>query len=280
MDRKAALATYDEQVRRGANADGPGARVERAGEVVRYVSDDPEGEATVLWSKLDGASAGRAIAEQVEHFAALGRAFEWKHYAHDAPADLAARLRAAGFEPGGEETLMVAEAAAAVAAAEASVAGATGPGDEGGWPGALRVREARDEAGVDLVVRVHEEVFGVKHAWLRRALLARLERAPEAMSAFVATVGERAVCAGRVEFHRGTDFASLWGGGTLPAFRGRGAYRALVARRARLAAERGFRYLHVDASPASRPVLERLGFARLTTTTPYVWRPAEAPPPA
>ncbi|MGH3000929.1 MAG: GNAT family N-acetyltransferase, partial [Gaiellaceae bacterium] len=28
--------------------------------------------------------------------------------------------------------------------------------------------------------------------------------------------------------------------------------------------------LYVDALPTSRPILERLGFERLTTTTPYV----------
>ena len=41
----------------------------------------------------------------------------------------------------------------------------------------------------------------------------------------------------------------------------------------RLAAARGYRYLQVDASPDSRPILERLGFIRLARTTPYVWEP-------
>ena len=55
--------------------------------------------------------------------------------------------------------------------------------------------------------------------------------------------------------------------------RGRGIYRALVARRAAIAQERGIRYLQVDASDDSRPILERLGFTPLTTSTPYIWRP-------
>jgi hypothetical protein len=29
----------------------------------------------------------------------------------------------------------------------------------------------------------------------------------------------------------------------------------------------------VDASDASRPILERLGFIAVTTTTPWVWSP-------
>jgi GNAT superfamily N-acetyltransferase len=57
---------------------------------------------------------------------------------------------------------------------------------------------------------------------------------------------------------------------TLPEFRGRGLYKATVARRAELARERGYRWLYVDALPTSRPILECLGFVKLTTTTPYV----------
>ncbi len=45
------------------------------------------------------------------------------------------------------------------------------------------------------------------------------------------------------------------------------------ATRARLAVARGIRYLQVDASASSRPILERLGFVAVTTTTPYVWSP-------
>jgi GNAT superfamily N-acetyltransferase len=81
------------------------------------------------------------------------------------------------------------------------------------------------------------------------------------------------VAAGWVEFHPGSRFAGLWGGATLRQWRGRGIYRALVARRAQLAAARGVRYLQVDASSESAPILRRLGFQALATTTPYVWTP-------
>jgi len=74
-------------------------------------------------------------------------------------------------------------------------------------------------------------------------------------------------------FRPGTDFAGLWGGSTLPAWRGRGIYRAMVAARAQRAAARGVRYLQVDASDDSAPILRRLGFRAVTTTTPYVWAP-------
>lgn len=59
-----------------------------------------------------------------------------------------------------------------------------------------------------------------------------------------------------------------------PTWRGKGIYRALITHRAALAADLGYRYLQVDASDQSRPILERLGFAALTVTTPYVYEVA------
>jgi hypothetical protein len=46
-----------------------------------------------------------------------------------------------------------------------------------------------------------------------------------------------------------------------------------VAYRARIAASRGCRYLQVDASDDSRPILARLGFETLSTTTPFNYVP-------
>jgi GNAT superfamily N-acetyltransferase len=92
----------------------------------------------------------------------------------------------------------------------------------------------------------------------------------------IASFDGTAVAAGRVEYQPDTDFASLWGGGTLPAWRGRGVFRSLVAYRAALASARGFRYLQVDASSDSQPILRRLGFVELATTTPFA-HPGQGP---
>ena len=74
-------------------------------------------------------------------------------------------------------------------------------------------------------------------------------------------------------FYPGTEFGYLAGGSTLATWRNRGLYRALVAVRARRAVPRGVRYLLVDASDDSAPILRRLGLRPVTTTTPYVWTP-------
>ncbi|MGW7382407.1 GNAT family N-acetyltransferase [Streptomyces sp. NPDC054794] len=258
MDHASVLALYDRDMREGARPDGPGARIERTGDVVRQVAD-AHGWNGVVWSGLDRAGADRAIAEQIARFTSLGRDFEWKLYGHDLPHDLGARLTAAGFRPEPEETLMIAETGTLTVEARP--------------PAGVRLLPATDAAGVDLAVDVHERAFGTDGTRLRHRLLARLAADPDTIVAVVALAGEEPVAAARLELIPGARFAGLWGGGTVEAWRGRGLYRALVAHRAHTAAALGYRYLQVDASARSRPILERLGFQPLGTTTPYVYEP-------
>ncbi|MGW2559471.1 GNAT family N-acetyltransferase [Streptomyces sp. NPDC001514] len=262
MDHDAVLALYDRQMRQDVPADGTGALVERLGEVVRQTGGE-HGWNGVLWSDLDAATADAAIAEHVRHFASLGREFEWKLYAHDRPADLGERLLAAGFVPDPEETLLVARTSAL---AELPV--------DGHLPEGVELHRVTDAAGVDLVARVHEQAFGTDSSWLRARLLEQLSADPATVVAVVAMAGDVPVSSSRLELPPGRDFAGLWGGGTVPEWRGRGIYRASVAFRARIAAARGYRWLQVDALPPSRPILQRLGFTALSTTTPYMYRPS------
>lgn len=258
MDHAAVLALFDRDMREGAQPDGPDARVERVGRVVRQVSSE-HGWNGVVWSDLDAAGADAAIAEQIAHFSGLGREFEWKLYGHDLPVDLGQRLRTAGFVGQPEETLMIGEVADLNLDAEP--------------PEGIRIVPVTDSAGVDLVARVHEKAFGTDGSRLRHQLLAQLTADADTVVAVVALAGDTPVSAARMELVPGTRFAGLWGGGTVEGWRGRGIYRALVAHRARAAVDRGYRYLQVDAMSSSRPVLERLGFEPLTTTTPYVYTP-------
>jgi ribosomal protein S18 acetylase RimI-like enzyme len=259
MEPASVLAAFNAQVRRSLRPDGSGARNEADPNVVRWVTVDGSGWSGIAWSDLDEANADRVIADQVALFRDRGEGFEWKLYDYDQPPDLDRRLLAAGFAAEDEEALMVAEVAAAAAPVE--------------LPAGVRLLPVTDEAGVGLLIDVHERVFGIGHSQLRRSLLAQLRDSPEVTGMVVAMAGDEPVCSARIEFLPGTEFAGLWGGGTLPQWRGRGIYRALAAYRAGLAAARGYRYLQVDASPDSRPILERLGFTRLARTTPYIWEP-------
>ena len=64
-------------------------------------------------------------------------------------------------------------------------------------------------------------------------------------------------------------FALLCGGATKAAWRNRHAYSEMLAARAKCAQQRGAAYLAVEASPQSQPILERLGFERLSTLLFY-----------
>ncbi|WKD32446.1 GNAT family N-acetyltransferase [Streptomyces xanthophaeus] len=251
-------ARFDAEVREGAQADGPQGNVERAGAVVRHVAP-ALGWNGVLWSDLDEGTADAEIAAQVAFFAGRGcPEFEWKLYGYDRPADLGDRLRAAGFVPEPPETLMV--------GLVSELAKLPVEPPEG-----ITLRVVTDEAGVDLMMQVHARAFGRERPRIREQLLGTLREQPETIAAVLAMAGDTPVSAARMEMRPGLAFAGLWGGGTVPEWRGRGIYRLLVAHRARLAAELGIAYLQVDASDDSRPILERLGFGVLGVTVPYMW---------
>jgi GNAT superfamily N-acetyltransferase len=179
-----------------------------------------------------------------------GRA-EWKLYGHD-PPHIRERLRAAGMEPDEEEAVLVAEASSI-------------PLPE------IEVTVARSPELAAAFAQLAGRVFGDPTPDVPRDLLRALEEDEPTRLATIVLVDGEAVSGGRVDLPKQGEFAGLFGGVTLPDHRGRGLYRATVAERARLARERGFRWLYVDALPTSRPILERLGFTQITTTTPWTW---------
>ena len=189
-----------------------------------------DGWSAVLWRPDDG-----EVEPLVARMRELPGHVEWKYYSHDGP-ELRERLVAAGLVPDDEETVVVAEAASIPPP-----------------PADVELQIVTDEF-VDLAASVFGDRFEL----------------PERAVAVVALVDGQPVSGGRVDFEDGVEFAGLFGGITLPEFRGRGLYRATVAKRAQLARERGYRWLYSDALPTSRPILERLGFVPVTTTTPFM----------
>lgn len=83
----------------------------------------------------------------------------------------------------------------------------------------------------------------------------------------MAEAGATVVCAAWIRFERGTEFATLWGSATLPEWPIGQTWPPGAASR----------YLETDASDDSRPILERLGFTAVTTTTAWVWSPPTVP---
>ena len=255
------LVTFDAQLR-GVIPDRlpDGVTLEQDGPLLRYA--DRTGRGFLDYRDLggiDGPELDDLIARQVRVFAERGMRFEWKYFAHDLPLDLPERLVAAGLEPEEVEAVMIAQVAAIAAAPRV--------------PEGVTLAEVTAREDFDRIAVMEETIWGDRRAWLADMLESERAVDPDALAVVVAEVADGVVCAGWIRFPHGTEFASLWGGGTLPEWRSRGIYRAVVAYRAGLAASRGVRYLYVDASPDSRPILERLGFVVVTTTTPYVWSP-------
>ena len=122
-------------------------------------------------------------------------------------------------------------------------------------------------------MRMESEVWQEEISGFSAGMKYDLVHHPDRLSVFAVWEGDRVVSAAWTHYLMPTSFASFWGGSTLKEHRKRGFYTALLAVRAREARERGYKFLQVDASPESRPILEKHGFRCVTTSTPYEWKP-------
>ncbi len=261
LDPSELLAAYEAQLRaRVPHPLPPDETVERDGPVLRFFGGP--GQGWVLYRDLgglEGAGLDALIARQTEFFRARGERFEWKYHGHDLPADLQERLRAHGFEAEPTETIVIAPVDAIVR--------------EPVLPEGVALREVIERADFERIAGMERAVWDDERSWLPDMLESERTVDPDSITVVVAEAGDTVVCAAWIRFEGDTEFATLWGGATLPEWRRQGIYRATVAYRANLAAARGKRYLETDASDDSNPILQRLGFVAATTTTPYVWSP-------
>lgn len=262
----ALLTAYDEHMR-GVLDPKPsaGVRYERDGPLLRVAGVH---RGYICGSRdlgVTGAELDLLIARQRDYFAARGQAVGWPVHAHDQPASLTAGLRAAGFVPERSDTVLIGLTAGL----------ATAPA----LPHGVVLRWVTADADMRRIAAMQSAVWGQDWGWLGEHLIAQIAAAPDDIAVVVAEAdGDVVSAAWATFFEPGTgSFARLLGGSTLPQWRSRGIYRALVAARAQRAAARGVTYLQVEASSGSTPILRRLGFRAVTATTTYVWTP---PPPA
>ena len=253
------LDAYDRQLR--TDAETPSAvAVTRLGplRLVTFAG----GRGFVTYRDLGGAD-GAVIARWVEGALAHYREdpgitrVEWKTRAHDHAPALHDALVRNGFVPGEPESIMIGEAA--LLAVDVPL------------PKGIHLRRVTSEPDVRALSAMQEEVFGGGFAQeMADALLRRLGFG-DGMELWVAEADGEIVSSGRLEPVPATEFAGIWGGATRPEWRGRGIYRALTAARARSALVLGKRLIHSDSTEESRPILERAGLVKVSTTTPYLW---------
>ena len=144
-------------------------------------------------------------------------------------------------------------------------------------PAGIQVSRVIDSQGLHDLIKVMSEAFGD----VRRDMLHELQATclvdDPLVLAYIAYADGAPVAAGRMESPAGYAFASIWGGCTIPSFRHRGIFRALVSIRVDDARQRGHSYLAVDADDTSRTILERLGFWPMTAVTGWNLRAAPGP---
>jgi GNAT superfamily N-acetyltransferase len=208
----------------------------------------------------DTAAIARWVEEALAHYRddpGITRV-EWKTRAHDRAPGLHGALVRNGFVPEATESIMIGEAA--LLAIDVPL------------PKGIDLRRVTSERDVRALSAMQEEIFGGEFAEeMTDALLRRLGSA-DGMELWVAEADGEIVSSGRLEPVPATEFAGIWGGATRPEWRGRGIYRALTAARARSALALGKRLIHSDSTEGSRPILERAGLVKVSTTTPYLWR--------
>jgi GNAT superfamily N-acetyltransferase len=259
VDIDALRAAYDAQMRMPSATVPAGMTYEQDGSIVRIVGGHVGRIRAPRDVGVTGAELDRLITRQRDYFHARGEGVEWKLRSHDRPEELPERLIAAGFVAEQPSTVLLGFAD--------EVAGAPV------LPDGVVLRRVSDADDLRRVADLQTEATGTDCSWVAADLGARVSAAPDEITILAAEAGERMVSNALVVFHPGTEFAALLGGATRSDWRGRGLYRAMIAARAREAAARGFRLLHVDASPASAPILRRCGFHEITTSTHYVWTP-------
>jgi GNAT superfamily N-acetyltransferase len=247
------LALYDEHERRQASF--PRFLRQKGEHTVRLVSEDG-GTGVVIFSALDAGNADAAIEAEKEYFLRLGVGFEWKLFSHDSPIDLKERLKRHGFSIGEDEAVMALDLSDLPKELET--------------PPAIDIRRVEDASGFEDFIALNRRLWPEDEGledWLAEIRKTVLEE-PSRVGVYVAYADGKPVCSARIDLPPASPFASLWGGATLPEYRKRGIYTAVLAIRAREAIARGYRFLTIDASPMSRPIVAKLGFKLLSISNP------------
>ncbi|MGI5274407.1 DUF2716 domain-containing protein [Nonomuraea sp. CA-218870] len=253
------LSVFESQLRGLVPQDVPwGAVVERDGSLVRTHYGT---HGTVDHTDPAGDDLAEVIRRQQDLFAARHEPIEWKVYAHDSPL-LGESLRAAGFIPGPERSLLVADIADV-------------PSPEVLRPG----------------MRVRHRLSGERERLLSRAADAPEQRRPlsemeadgmargtgSEMEILVLEHDGRILDALWIERVGGTDFAAI-GGITGPR-------RELLQAAAAWAEWRGLRvfrprtprYLVAEAPDSLVPAYVATGFHEIAQVSTYRWAPAGEP---
>ncbi len=250
------LALYDQTMR--ANAHPAGLTHEMSSYAGRYTSASGSLR-YILWHHFPRELIDTVVHEELAACAGRADSLMWKVYAHDTPStELAAALVAEGFNEHDPSSLMMLRVDDAIQRLGDAV------------PSPLRVRQLDTATSLDAYQEIWDSVWpdapNARYVNDYRTLAAK---ADPGIAFFAGFAGDEPVSSGYLFHHPGDAIVLLCGGATKAAWRGHGAYKSMLAARARIAKARGAQYLAVEASPKSQPILARLGFETLSTLAFY-----------
>jgi hypothetical protein len=251
------LALHDTQLRGQVPKVPPvGAVIERDGPLIRTHYGT---HGSIDYRHLPATGLDELIARQRDAFAAHGERGEWKIYAHDTPADLPDKLRAADFTRGWERAVMVTSIEQAAVASPA------------------RLREAYETPDIERIALIASGAGPQRTAFTEfLADGGLLSEQPELLVLESDALINAAAWAQNVT---GTDFVVI-GGIADPDLKlvphlnmwdwQRSDSPAWVRRP-------DARYLLAEADGALQSALEQAGFQTITTATTYHWTPPIPP---
>lgn len=251
------LVAYDTSLR-GENEALTALSTVRHGPLYLSVFSGGRGFVSYRPFEADAHGVRQLVQDALAHFqadASVGQV-EWKTRGHDALPGLPEALVEAGFVPQETESIMLGEASKLTVDVD--------------LPKGVSVRSVTDPDELADIAAMVDGIFNGTYAvdFLDLTVQRVAAGLKEVWAAFH---DGRPIGAGDLQPVDGTPFAGLWGGAVAEPWRGRGVYRAITAGRARAALARGVQYLHSDSLETSRPILERSGLVKVSTTTPYEW---------
>ena len=254
MNKNNLLVRYDKDLR--LRIMYPEARKEITRDVVRFVREAP-GMNFVSFTFANESKLHHVIHQEVEYFAPLDQPFTWKVYDHDLLPNLKNELLTHGFAPD--------EDPAAVMVLDVRNTPLTPH-----QPVRADVRRISTLDGLKDVIYVLDSVWGGHNSWVNDRLGNHLQ-IPGYLSVYAAYVDDQPASIAWTYFPRG-QFASLFAGSTIAAYRKQGLYTSLLETRLDEIRERGYRYAVVEAGAMSRPIVTKHGFQHLTTVYDYEWK--------
>ncbi|WP_394244681.1 GNAT family N-acetyltransferase [Vibrio astriarenae] len=250
MNKADVMQEYNEFERKLINSFN-GAK-ESDSNLTKFVSKDRHGS-YISFFNFDESRTESIVREQLAYFDERNLCFEWKTYSTDVPSNIGEVLLANGFKQEESESFMVLELAKAV----------DEPFDD------LLITEVTDSKGIRDAIRVQEQVWGGDFEWQYHYLLNLKQYSPESVSIYVVYVDNLPVTSAWLTFNGSSPFAGIWGGSTVKEHRGKGFYSLLLNKRIAEAKSRGAKYLIIDASDMSKPIVAKRGFEVVAITTGY-----------